>query len=347
MSTLVWHVLQGRQRLGFRVGILRWKAGQHLVTITSLALSCAGWVVPLQGAISSLQGELSIHDPSTIVKCKDSWWVFGTGWGIGSKSSKDLLTWKAGPRVFAAPPSWTTNMVPGNRGYFWAPDVVHLNGRYLLYYSVSTWGSQNSVIGLATNQTLEEADPQYSWKDEGTVIRSSPTNDYNAIDPSVFLDNEKRLWLAFGSYWSGIKLTELDPETGKQLDPKAPVTPLAWHSSIEAPCVYQHGGDYYLFVNWGQCCRGTNSTYSIRVGRAKTVYGPYLDKTGTPMMQDGGTLLIGTAGRMIGPGHAAVLMDGTTERISFDFYDGDNKGRATLALRGLNWGKDGWPEIGN
>ncbi len=197
------------------------------------------------------------------------------------------------------------------------------------------------MIGLASNPTLDEADSQYRWTDEGLVIRSTPTKDYNAIDPSVFLDNERRLRLAFGSYWSGIKLAQLDPDTGKL----TLVTALAWHASIEAPCLYQHGGDYYLFVNWGQCCRGTNSTYNIRVGRAKTVYGPYLDKAGTPMMQDGGTLLVGSAGRVIGPGHAGVLTDGGVDRLSFHFYDGDRNGRATLGIRRLRWSDDGWPEI--
>jgi beta-xylosidase len=79
------------------------------------------------------------HDPSTIVKCGGEYWLFATGNGIVSWRSKDLLTWAAGPRVFTNPPAWTTNMVPGNRGYFWAPDVIHVGNRFLLYYSVSTW----------------------------------------------------------------------------------------------------------------------------------------------------------------------------------------------------------------
>src|SRR5215467_10771417 len=67
--------------------------------------------------------EPRVHDPSTIVKCKDEFWLFGTGSGIISWHSKDLLEWKSGPRVFTNGPAWATNAVPGNRGYYWAPDV--------------------------------------------------------------------------------------------------------------------------------------------------------------------------------------------------------------------------------
>lgn len=87
MSTLVWHVLEGRPRPDFRVGSCRRTVWQPLAMVTTLAL---GWALQLQGGSSNLEGEVSIHDPSTIVKCKDTWWVFGTGWGISSKSSRDL-----------------------------------------------------------------------------------------------------------------------------------------------------------------------------------------------------------------------------------------------------------------
>ncbi|HEY5913121.1 MAG TPA: arabinan endo-1,5-alpha-L-arabinosidase [Verrucomicrobiae bacterium] len=290
-------------------------------------------------------GDLSIHDPSTIVKCKGRYWVFGTGWGVRAKSSLDLAAWKEGPRVFEKAPFWTTNTVPGNRGYFWAPDVVESCGRYLLYYSVSTWGSQNSAIGLAANVTLDDTDRRYRWSDEGLVIHSCPTNDFNAIDPGVFLDSEKRLWMAFGSYWSGIKLVQLDPRTGKRADTNSPAVALAWHSSIEAPALCQRGNDYFLFVNWGQCCRGTNSTYNIRVGRSKHVRGPYADKGGVSLMQDGGTLLLETNGRFIGPGHAGVYTEAGRNMFSFHYYDRDQKGTPKLAIRRLQWGSDGWPVV--
>jgi arabinan endo-1,5-alpha-L-arabinosidase len=292
-----------------------------------------------------LRGELAIHDPSTIVECGGTYWVFGTGRGILSRFSRDLVEWRAGPSVFDSPPAWTTNLVAGHRGRFWAPDLISLNGRYLLYYSVSSWGSRNSAIGLASNPTLDPASPRYHWEDRGLVIRSSEQDDHNAIDPSVMLDPGGRLWLAFGSFWSGIKLVELDPRSGLRIDPNAPLRALAWNEAIEAPCLWQRGDLYYLFVNWGLCCRGTNSTYNIRVGRSHQVTGPYVDQDGVDLLHGGGSLVLETVGGDIGPGHAGLLHQGGADRLSYHYYSRANNGRAMLGIRSLRWSTNGWPEV--
>src|SRR3954465_9356561 len=77
------------------------------------------------------------RDPSTIVKCKDEFYVFYTGRGIPSFHSKDLVKWEPGPPVFTTAPEWIATTVPENRNMvYWAPDIIHLGDRYLLYYSV-------------------------------------------------------------------------------------------------------------------------------------------------------------------------------------------------------------------
>ena len=286
-----------------------------------------------------------IHDPSTIVKCGDEYWVFGTGNGIVSWYSKDLLKWESGPRVFTNAPAWTTNAVPANRGYFWAPDVIHLGNRYLLYYSISTWGKNTSAIGLVTNPTLEPAATNYAWTDAGLVVRSTTNDHFNTIDPAVTLDANGNLWLAFGSFWSGIKLVQLDPATGKRLAPDSPLYSLAAHDQIEASYIYPHGGRYYLFVNWGACCRGVNSTYNLRIGRSDRITGPYLDQGGVDLLTGGGSLLLGSSGEFIGPGHAGIVSRDGAEWLSCHFYDGTREGRPALALFPLRWTTNGWPEV--
>ena len=246
--------------------------------------------------------------------------------------------------MFTNPPAWTTTAVPGFRGHFWAPDVLRVNHASWLYYSVSTWGSQTSVIGLATNATLNPEDSRYRWADAGPVIRSHPRENFNAIDPSVLLDAQGRLWLTFGSYWSGIKLVQLNPETGLRLDTNTPPAALAWKEAIEAACLWQHADYYYLFANWGRCCQGVDSTYNIRVGRSREAAGPFLDHDGRDLLRGGGTLLLQTEGRYIGPGHAGVLVRGQTNWLSFHYYDAKRFGTGTLGLRQLRWSPDGWPE---
>jgi arabinan endo-1,5-alpha-L-arabinosidase len=116
---------------------------------------------------------------------------------------------------------------------------------------------------------------------------------------------------------------------------------------IEASYIYWHDGHYYLFVNWGKCCRGVKSTYNIRVGRSLKITGPYLDKEGVDMMLDGGSLVLGSAGPFIGPGHAGIISAGGHDWFSCHFYDGTREGRPTLALLPLRWDTASWPDVGN
>jgi arabinan endo-1,5-alpha-L-arabinosidase len=286
------------------------------------------------------------HDPSTIVKCKDEYWVFCTGRGIPCYHSKDLQIWVSGPRVISNAPSWAAEAVPRNSGSdFWAPDIIHVGDRYLLYFAVSTWGKNTSAIGLETNPTLDPNDSRYHWTDQGIVVQSHATNDFNTIDPAVCQDVQGKLWLAFGSFWTGIKLIELDPATGRRISQDSPMYSLAHKDKIEASYIYSHDGYYYLFVDWGQCCQGVRSTYNIRVGRSAGITGPYLDKSGEDMMLGGGSLFLTTSGNLIGPGHAGIIPEGSTNWFSCHFYDGTRDGMPTLGLLPLRWGADGWPQI--
>ena len=223
--------------------------------------------------------------------------------------------------------------------------MVKSNGKFLLYYAYSTWQKQISVIGLATSPTLDQSATNYSWEDCGPVICSTNKMDFNTIDPSVFEDRDGKLWLAFGSYWQGIYLTELDPQTGLRRDTNAPPQHLAWNRSIEAACLTRHDESYYLFVNWGQCCKGTNSTYEVRVGRAEHVTGPYRDRDGNDLATGGGSPFLQSSVHFIGPGHIGIVQDGSTNgptRFSYHYYDAKTFGWSRLGLGKIDW-SSGWP----
>jgi arabinan endo-1,5-alpha-L-arabinosidase len=297
------------------------------------------------GGAGPVRWQPYVHNPSTVVRCGGEYRVFATGWGIMSVHSRNLTDWMEGPPVFARAPEWTQRVVPGFNGYLWAPDVVRVGTRWLLYYAVSKFGTNTSAIGLATSATLDPAEPGYGWTDCGVVVESRRGDDFNAIDPAVMLDADGKLWMSFGSFWSGIKLVQLDAATGRRAA-GASFYSLARHSSIEAPCICRRGDFYYLFVNWGLCCKGLKSTYNIRVGRSRKITGPYLDKAGRDMMRDGGTLFMDSTGLRIGPGHAGVLADAGREWFSYHFYDATRFGKPTLGIAPLRWDADGWPVAG-
>jgi hypothetical protein len=289
-------------------------------------------------------GDYSAHDPSTMIKEGSRYYIFRTSQGIMGKTSTDLRNWTNSGRVFPGnPPAWTTNAVPGFTGGFWAPDIVLLNGTYYLYYACSGFGFNISAIGLVTTTNLATG----PWTDQGPVIQSNMSNNYNTIDPSILVDTNGTMWMAFGSYWNGIYLVQLDPATGKRIPPISPLTRLAYNSSIEAPCLYQHGGYYYLFVNWNTCCIGIDSTYNIRVGRSTAVAGPYLDRNGVSMVNNGGSMFLESTARFIGPGHVGIMNDNGTNWLTYHYYDGNNHGTPTLGLGQLAWSADGWPVFTN
>jgi arabinan endo-1,5-alpha-L-arabinosidase len=252
--------------------------------------------------------------------------------------------------VFGTAPAWTQQEVPANEGHLWAPEILKYGDEYRLYYSVSSFGSQDSAIGLATNVTLDAASPNYQWIDRGLVIDSEVGSPYNAIDPGVFHDGSTgKMWMTFGSFWNGVYITELDPTSGKPFSSNPAVTNIARNpvrppNAIEAPYLYERDGYYYLFANWGNCCQGVNSTYEIRVGRSTSPTGPFLTRTrGQTMVNGAGELYLGTEGNFIGPGHMSIFSENETDYFAYHYYDGNQDGFAKYNIQQLAWTMDGWP----
>jgi len=268
-----------------------------------------------------------------------------------------LTAWKLCGHVFDEIPAWIRAASPRTRE-LWAPDISYFHGEYHLYYAYSAFGVNTSGIALATNETLDPASPKYGWKDEGLVLRSTAADDFNAIDPNIVLDEDGQPWLSFGSFWSGIKMRRIDPDTGKPsaADPTLyslaarakpdnapaakPGLPPDWEA-IEAPFVVHHGDDYYLFVSFDLCCRGTHSNYRVMVGRAQQVTGPYVDAQGKAMLQGGGTQLLAGNSRWLGPGGESVLQRPEGDIIVFHAYDALT-GKPALQISTLTW-ENGWP----
>src|ERR1043165_5432618 len=151
---------------------------------TLLLLLSALLLVTCPTLVRSQEGDVrQVHDPS-IIREAGTYYLFSTRAGIAIRCSKDLVHWRLCGDVFAHLPEWAVKDVPGLRG-LWAPDISYFNGKYHLYYSVSTFGSNHSRIGLVTNQTLDPASDKYRWMDQGSVIGSEAVDDWNAIDPNV------------------------------------------------------------------------------------------------------------------------------------------------------------------
>lgn len=300
-----------------------------------------------------MEGDTQIHDPSAIVV--DGHWVtFQTSaqgglyqGAILLKTSPDGIHWTKAGAIGKGVPKWTQQVLGYKALDIWAPTISVHDGTYYLYYSVSSFGLNQSVIGVMTNEAFDPTKPGEGWVDQGEVLHSVIKDDWNAIDPFRINTPDGKAWLSYGSFWSGIKLRELDPKTGKLIAPDTPVIDIAarGHGAIEASAILEHEGKFYLFVSYDQCCSGVASTYRIMVGRADAVTGPYLAKDGTPMLKSGATELQRKTGRYIGPGGQEPVKTPTGDALIYHYYDGEAGGTSKLEIAPIIWSADGWPEL--
>jgi hypothetical protein len=92
------------------------------------------------------------------------------------------------------------------------------------------------------------------------------------------------------------------------------------------------------------CCRGADSTYTIRVGRSTAIEGPFVDKNGTELLSSGGTLLVSDGSAWVGPGGESVLIDGTDAYLVYHAYDANASGNSIrMHISELFWDDTGWP----
>src|SRR5690625_4221470 len=215
------------------------------------------------------------HDPA-IFKDGDWYYVFSTDAQVGGtfkagvqvRKSRDLMNWEWVGRAFSGVPEsakeWT------GAGGLWAPDVVKLGDTYYLYYSASQFGKNQSFIGVATSKNIEGP-----WEDQGEVVKTRQGDGPNAIDSNISFDENGVPWMVYGSFFDGIFVSEIDPNTGKFTKPGHGKLIAQRHESvekaIEGPYIIYNPTlkYYYLFASYDSLF----SNYNIRVARSKNIDG--------------------------------------------------------------------------
>lgn len=297
----------------------------------------------------SLSGETTNWSCPEIYHYEDMYYSFVMLQGIVIRSSPDLREWTRIGSVFPSSMSeeWMSDPIEGvPGGTIWAPGIYKIGDTYCVYYCISTGGSQHSVIGLATNTTLDPEDADYNWVDRGSVLHSYTGDDYNAIDPCVIRDDDGQPWLVYGSYWSGIKIRRIDPDTlllDTEDDTVYDLAAAQVRKGPEAGYMIKHGGYYYLF-----CACGSFSTgYWNGVGRSESVTGAFYDRDGVNMMEEGATPVNAYRDGFTKCGHSSVLTDtdGSYYHVTeyFRTYDDGTSSSSLVAVSQMLWTQDGWP----
>lgn len=278
----------------------------------------------------------SMPDP-TVIKADDGYFYLYATEDIRNMPiyrSQDLVSWQFIGTVFTdqSRPTFEPN------GGLWAPDINLINGKYVLYYSMSVWGGEQTCgIGVATADN-----PDGPFTDHGKLFRSNEIGVQNSIDPCFVEDNGKK-YLFWGSF-RGIYAIELSDD-GLSLKPGAEKIQVAG-TAYEGTYIHKRNGYYYLFASVGTCCEGLNSTYTTVVGRSKNLFGPYLDKQNNPMKDNRHEVLIRKNAKFVGTGHNSEIVQ-DAEGQDWMFYHAvsvDNPQGRVLMLDRIRWDND-WPLV--
>jgi len=279
----------------------------------------------------------SLPDP-TIIKAQDGYfYLYATEdvRNVPIYKSKDLVAWEFTGTAF----NNDTRPDFEPKGGIWAPDINYINGKYVLYYSMSVWGGE-WTCGIGAAVADKPAGP---FTSVGKLFRSNEIGVQNSIDQFYIEENGKK-YLFWGSF-SGIYAIEL-ADDGLSVKQGAEKTQIAG-TAFEGVYIHKKGDDYFLFASVGSCCEGINSTYKLVVGKSKSLFGPYVDKEGKDMMQNGYSMVINSNARFVGNGHCSEIV-ADSEGNDWIFYHGidknNPKGRVLL-LDQIKWDNEGWPFV--
>lgn len=322
---------------------------------------------PTMAPTFSLTGDTTLVRDPTIIYQSGVYYAISTDPGdqagrpqVGNlpiRCSTDKIAWTRCGQVFTSVPPAILSVFGSNFYIMWAPDVSYFSGLYHVYYAASIFGTNHSLIGLVTSPTMNHSDPAYKWTDQGIILSSQTSDNFNAIDPSILVDTDSggapvHVWLTYGSYWGGIYQREINPATGTLSSTNTTVLNLATrpgvaNNPIEGPNLIKHNGYYYLFVSFDYCCQPSPSAdnYKIAVGRSTSPQGPFVDQSGTPMLQAGGTIILQSGAAWTAPGGSSVLIDSVRgDVIAYHALSVASNYLPYLFVNSISWPND-WPAI--
>ena len=281
--------------------------------------------------------DMSAPDP-TVIRAEDgTFYLYATEdmRNVPIFHSANLVDWKLVGTAFTdnSRPKWLP------KGGIWAPDIQRVGGKYHLYYAKSVWGGEwDAGIGVAVSNS-----PAGPFVDRGCMFTSKQIGIQNCIDPFYIEDGGKK-YLFFGSF-HGIYGVEL---TADGLHVKQGAKPREVAGTfMEATYIRRRGGYYYLFGSTGTCCEGARSTYRITIGRSKSLFGPYVDKSGRRLLDNHYNILLDKDDSVLGPGHNAGLITDDAGN-DYMFYHGfkasDPDAGRVVWLSRIVW-TDGWPSV--
>ena len=224
-----------------------------------------------------------------------------SGRNIQVATSPDLVKWTLLSDAMPSLPTWAK--LGGS--LVWAPEVMKISDKYVLYYTARDKASNKQCVGVATSDK-----PQGKFRDTNPAPLVCQAEEGGTIDASPFRDGDK-LYLYYKNDGNCCnKLTylyaqEMAPD-GLSLvgEPKQLVhNDRGWEGRVvEAPTMWKHEDKYYLFFSANNYA---GVEYAVGYANCETPLGPCEDAPENPIL----------ASRMdqkplvIGPGHQTIIED--------------------------------------
>lgn len=273
-------------------------------------------------------------------------------------TSTDLVHWSfIGD---AAQPGKKRDALPklgswAKEGYTWAPEVLHLGERYLLYYTASDRKRDAQCIGVAV-----ATDPIGPFVDPNPEPVVCQTALGGSIDANALRDADGKLYLYYKN--DGNRVRARTSLWGQQLSPDGmsvvgqPVELVKddqrWEERVvEAPTMVRSPGGYQLFFSGGffgwNPDEGGLSPYGMGYADCTGPLGPCTPARENPILH---SFYDREAGCLSGPGHQSIFTFGTRTFVSFHAWAATSGCRKAadkryLYIAPLFW-KDGKPQIG-
>ncbi len=273
-------------------------------------------------------------------------------------SSRDLANWqsvrdpnKPTELLDAMPelPAWA------KKGYTWAPEVLKVAGRYVLYFTARHEKSDLQCVGAATS-----VDPLGPFKDLGSEPLVCQFELGGTIDAAAYRDGDGQLYLYFkndGNHPSAKKPTQIWGQRlsadGMQLIGER-ISLLrndkAWEAHvIEAPTMVRTPSGYTMLFSandYGWQDHQQLSRYAMGFATCSGPLGPCTDAPENPLLYSFSDRKLGC---LSGPGHQTVFTSGARSFIAFHGWATTSSCRKLdnkryMYISPLGW-RDGVPVI--
>jgi beta-xylosidase len=226
---------------------------------------------------------------------KNEYWVYPTYSAAYDEqvffdafSSKDLITWKKHPRIFANVDA------PWVKRALWAPSVIEKGGWYYLFFGANDIQNDQQLGGIGVARSRQPGGP---FKDYlGKPLIDKFHNGAQPIDQFVFRDGSSSYYIIYGG-WRHCNIAKLnDNFTGLiPFDNGATFKEITPKGYVEGSFMFMKDGKYYFMWSEGGW---TGPDYAVAYAVGSSVFGPF-ERIGKILQQNPSVAT--------GAGHHSVL----------------------------------------